>query len=147
MKNLTAALVLTLLFISCASKAPKKDVLTEEEVKIVLEKFDAGWKNKKSELVDSVLSEQYVYYTQSGKAFDRNGIISTAGSDVYQLEAMDRQSLNMQIDGNTAVVNTIWKGKGVYHGEAFDDTQRCSVTIVKQDGKVRILAEHCTPIK
>ena len=29
----------------------------------------------------------------------------------------------------------------------FNDKQRCSVTIVKHKGKVRILAEHCTPIK
>lgn len=143
----TLTIVIAILISSCGSKKYQKDILTEEEVKTVIEKFDNGWRNKKSDLVDSCLSEQYVYYTQSGRAFDRNGIISTAGSDVYLLEAMERKNLNMQIDGNTAVVNTIWKGKGVYQGEAFDDTQRCSVTIVKHDGVVKILAEHCTPIK
>lgn len=136
-----------LLLTGCSSTSTKKDLLTEEEVTSVLKKFDTGWRNKKSELVDSALSQQYVYYTQSGKAFDRNGIISTAASNVYLLDDMERKNLDIHIDGHTAVVNTIWRGKGIYYGEAFNDTQRCSVTIVKHDGEVKILAEHCTPIK
>lgn len=143
-------ILFTLLFsttISCNLQSSKKDILTEEEVKAVIDKFDEGWHYKKSNLVDSVLSPQYVYYTQSGKAFDRNAIVLTAGSNEYSLQNMQRENLTMQIEGNTAVVNTIWKGKGIYHGEAFDDKQRCSITIVKHDGKVKILAEHCTPIK
>jgi hypothetical protein len=135
----------TLLFTGCDS--PKEEVLTEQEVAIVMEKFDRGWKEKNSQLVDSVLSEKYLYFTQSGRTFTRQGLIETAGSNEYTLQNMERENLTIQLDGNTAVVNTIWKGKGYYHGEAFNDKQRCSVTIVKHAGKVRILAEHCTPIK
>ena len=73
--------------------------------------------------------------------------MATAGSDVYTLQNMERENFVVQLDGNAAVVNTIWKGEGYYHGEQFNDMQRCSVTIVKHKGKVKILAEHCTPIK
>lgn len=145
MKKLMACSFLTLLLFSCAKK--QKDLLTEAEVNAVIDQFDRGWKNKQGDVVDSVLSPHYLYYTQSGKTFDREGIVETAGSDVYKLERMSRIKRNMQIDGNTAVVNTIWEGKGSYFGTAFNDTQRCSITIVKHDGDVRILAEHCTPIK
>lgn len=113
----------------------------------VVQHFDEGWKNKQKERVDSVLSPQYLYFTQSGNTFDRVRLVETAGSDVYQLQTMERESFTIQLEGNTAVVNTIWKGKGFYHGEAFNDRQRCSITIVKHEGKVRILAEHCTPIR
>ena len=125
----------------------KEQLLTEKEVFAVINKFDDGWKNKKPDLVDSVLSEKYLYFTQSGHIFNRPNIISTAGSEIYELQNMERENLTMQIEGNTAVVNTIWKGKGFYHGEQFNDKQRCSITIVKHDGTVKILAEHCTPIK
>jgi hypothetical protein len=60
---------------------------------------------------------------------------------------MKREEVTIQLDGNTAVVNTIWSGKGFYHGQEFNDRQRCSITIVKHRKQVRILAEHCTPIK
>lgn len=145
MKKLAIACLLTITAFSCAKK--QKDVLTEAEVNAVIDKFDNGWKNKQGAVVDSVLSPQYIYYTQSGKTFDREGIVATAASDVYKLERMARQKRNIRIDGNTAVVNTTWEGKGVYYGTAFNDTQRCSITIVKHNGDVRILAEHCTPIK
>lgn len=132
------------LLIACREE-PK--LLTAEEALAVVHKFDEGWENKNKVLVDSVLSEQYVYFTQSGNTFVRSRLVETAGSDVYSLQNMERESETVQLDGNTAVVNTIWKGQGFYHGESFDDRQRCSITVVKHDGKVRILAEHCTPIK
>jgi hypothetical protein len=144
MKKAVFFITVSVLLFGCLKKEKE---LTEQEVYAVLDKFDQGWEQKNADLVDSVLSEHYVYYTQSGQPFDRKNIIATAGSDVYQLQTMDREPLTLQIEGNTAVVNTIWKGKGFYHGEQFNDKQRCSVTIVKHKGKVRILAEHCTPIK
>lgn len=122
-------------------------VLTEAEVMKVIERFDAGWQYKNPQIVDSVLSSHYLYFTQSGNTFDRASLLATARSQVYTLQTMKREEVTIQLDGNTAVVNTIWSGKGLYHGEAFNDRQRCSITIVKHRKKVRILAEHCTPIK
>jgi len=124
-----------------------EDILTEQEVKAVMDQFDKGWKEKKPALVDSALSTHYLYFTQSGKTFSRSALIATAGSDSYELQDMSREQLSIQIDGNAAVVNTVWSGKGMYHGESFDDKQRCSITIVKHRGKVKILSEHCTPIR
>jgi len=143
MKRILIALIL-LNFISCKRK---NELLTEAEVLACIAAFDKGWESKDPKLVDSVLSEKYMYYTQSGNPFNRENLIATAGSDIYTLQTMKRESLTMQIDGDAAVVNTIWSGKGVYHGEAFDDRQRCSITIVKHKGIVKILAEHCTSIK
>lgn len=144
MKKLSILLLLFYFFSSCKSK---DEVLTEKEVFDVINKFDLGWRTKNASIVDSVLSDQYLYFTQSGHTFNRMNILATAGSDVYQLQTMEREQLTIQLEGNAAVINTIWKGKGLYHGEEFNDKQRCSITIVKHKGKVRILAEHCTPIK
>lgn len=135
----------TLLLDSCTTY--QEEILTEQEVATIMGKFDKGWKEKNARLVDSVLSEKYLYFTQSGRTFTRQALVETAGSDEYALQNMERENVTLQIEGNTAVVNTIWKGKGYYHGEAFNDKQRCSVTIVKHAGEVKILAEHCTPIK
>lgn len=125
----------------------KEELLTEKEVIEVINLFDKGWKTKNARLVDSVLSDRYLYFTQSGRTFDRAGILLTAASDIYLLQTMEREQFTVQIEGNTAVVNTVWKGKGSYHGEEFDDNQRCSITVVKHKGNVRILSEHCTPIR
>jgi hypothetical protein len=140
------AMTISLLLSACKNNNAG-DLLTEKEVIAVMDKFDQGWKEKNAALVDSVLSPHYLYFTQSGKTFNRASIVATAGSSDYSLQTMERDNLTIQLEGHAAVVNTIWKGKGAYHGETFDDRQRCSVTIVKLNGQVRILAEHCTPIR
>ena len=133
-----------ILLLGCRTK---EDILTQQEVTAIMDQFDKGWKEKKPALVDSALSTHYLYFTQSGKTFSRTALIATAGSDIYSLQDMSREQISIQIDGNAAVVNTVWSGKGMYHGESFDDKQRCSVTIIKHRGKVKILSEHCTPIR
>jgi hypothetical protein len=144
MKKLSVLFLLFYFFSSCKNN---DEVLTEKEVFDVINKFDVGWRTKNASIVDSVLSEQYLYFTQSGNTFNRVNLLATAGSEVYQLQTMEREQLTIQLEGDAAVVNTIWKGKGLYHGEDFNDKQRCSITIVKHNGQVKILAEHCTPIK
>ena len=94
MKKAVFFITVSVLLLGCLQKEKE---LTEQEVYAVLDKFDQGWEKKNSNLVDSVLSEHYVYYTQSGKPFDRKNIIATAGSDVYQLQTMDREHLTLQI--------------------------------------------------
>jgi hypothetical protein len=146
-KSLTYPTATLFLLLASACVHPPDDLLTEKEVVAVMDKFDQGWKEKNAALVDSVLSPHYLYFTQSGKTFTRAALVATAGSSDYSLQTMERDNLTIQLEGHAAVVNTIWKGKGIYHGETFDDRQRCSVTIVKLKGQVRILAEHCTPIR
>ena len=140
-----------LFFVGCTGTVNLKqnieEVLTEEEVMALINKFDQAFTNNNAVIVDSLLSQNYVYFTQSGNTFDRARLVATAASDEYLLQNMQRENIVVHLDGNTAVVSTIWKGQGVYHGEKFDDRQRCSVTIVKHKGEVKILAEHCTPIK
>ena len=140
-------ILLAILLLPALAGCHQEETLTREEVMAVIAKFDEGWQNKNATLVDSVLSDQYVYFTQSGHTFDRGSLVKTAADSIYTLQTMQRQEFTIQLEGNTAVVNTIWKGKGTYHGEIFDDNQRCSITIVKHNGQVKILSEHCTPIR
>ncbi len=137
------SIVIVFIGLSCT----QNETLTREEVVAVIQRFDDGWKNKKASSVDSVLSPSYVYYTQSGAVFDRKSVVQTAGSADYKLNSMQREQFDIKIEGNTAVVNTIWIAKGSYFNSPFDDRQRCSITLIKKNGKVEILSEHCTPIK
>jgi hypothetical protein len=121
--------------------------LTEEEVIAVIKRFDEGWQTKNLHTVDSVLAPAYVYFTQSGGTFSRASLVQTAGSQDYTLTKAERREYHVQLIGNTAVVSTRWKGEGTYLGTPFNEDQRCSITVVKHDGKTEILSEHCTPIR
>jgi hypothetical protein len=124
-----------------------KNEITKEEVIDAIQKFDDGWEHKNLHAVDSVLSPSYIYFTQSGGTFSRDSVVATAGESAYTLHDMSRSELLITLDGNTAIASTRWKGKGTYRGTPFDEDQRCSITLVKKNGQVEILSEHCTPIK
>jgi Domain of unknown function (DUF4440) len=144
MKKFFLSLILIVFaFTSCL----KNRVLTEEEVLTIINTFDSGWRNKNLHTVDSVLAPGYVYFTQSGGVFSRDGVVQTAGSPAYTLDSMNRTDFTVALYDNTAIVSTRWRGRGIYKGRPFDENQRCSITVVKLDGKVQILSEHCTPIK
>ena len=135
------------LAITMQSCKNKPSALTTEEVTNVINKFDEGWRLKNMDAVDSVLSQGYIYFTQSGGVFSRDIVVATAGESTYSLQEMSRSEFSVELYGNTAVVSTRWKGKGSYRGTPFDEDQRCSIIIMKTGNKVEILSEHCTPIK
>src|SRR5580698_1355487 len=111
-------LLLFLLFILQACRQ-RTTPLSNEEVVNVIDRFDEGWRNKNLELVDSVLSPDYIYFTQSGGTFSRDSVVATAGAPSYSLEKMSRSEISVQLSGNTAIASTRWKGKGVYRGTPF----------------------------
>ena len=125
----------------------QKEILTKAEVIAAVQRFDNGWKVKNAKTVDSILSASYIYFTQSGGIFDRNNVVHTAGSSDYLLDSVQRQQIDIKIEGNTAIADTTWIGKGSYFNSPFNDSQRCSITVIKNNGKIEILSEHCTPIK
>ena len=121
--------------------------LTKEEAIAVIKKFDEGWQQKNLQMVDSVLAPVYIYFTQSGGVFSRTSLVETAGSPDYVLDSVGRMEFYVELYENTAVVSTRWQGLGVYKGVNFKEDQRCSLTIVKINDSVKILSEHCTPIR
>jgi hypothetical protein len=144
MRKLFPFLLLSIIFISSCKK---RQLLTEQEVIDVINRFDEGWKNKNLKEVDSTLAPAYIYFTQSGGLFSREGVVKTAGSDEYKLDSVWRHAIEVTLYENTAVVSTRWEGRGIYRGIPFNEDQRCSIVIVKANNKVQILSEHCTPIK
>lgn len=130
-------------FYSCK----RQETITEPEVISTIKKFDAGWEKKDMGAVDSVLGPSYIYFTQSGNTFTRDSVVATAGQSTYTLSSMDRSEMEVTITGNTAIVSTRWKGVGTYRSVPFNEDQRCSIVLIKENGRVQILSEHCTPIK
>ncbi|MEN9570018.1 MAG: hypothetical protein RL172_1249 [Bacteroidota bacterium] len=144
MKKIAGCLLVLCLAMGCRQR---QAVLTLDEVTAAIKQFDEGWRNKNLQQVDSVLANGYTYFTQSGGLFSRDSVVQTAGSATYQLQSMSRSDFDIQLYDQTAVVSTRWRGKGVYKGVPFNEDQRCSITLIKKEGRVQIAAEHCTPIK
>ena len=143
MKQVFFILSLFIFFSSCK----REQTITEQEVIATLKKFDDGWEQKNMKAVNDALSPKYIYFTQSGSTFSRDSVVATAGENTYSLNHVSRSEVEVSITGNTAIVSSRWKGEGAYRGVPFNEDQRCSITLVKQNDSVKILSEHCTPIR
>ena len=73
--------------------------------------------------------------------------MQTAGSFDYAIDSFNRIEFHVELFDNTAVVSTRWQRKGMYMGGYFNEDQFCSLTIIKNNEQVKILSEHCTPIR
>lgn len=122
-------------------------LLAETEVLDVIREYDAAWNRKDAAAVARVLADNYVYFSSKGSVRSRQWMLEDLlGNPGYHLDHAERTELQVQLHGNTAVVNSRWQGEGSYNGEPIRDDQRCSLVVVKRVDELRVASEHCTQI-
>ena len=123
------------------------DVLTEAEIKNFIAAYDKMWTDRDTTSMRQAIAENYIYFTSTGSTTTRDRIISWfTPADKYKIDTAVRTEINVTINDNIAVVSSRWIGNGSFDGEKFSDDQRCSLTIQKVNGELKLISEHCTQI-
>ena len=147
MKNYILLLLPIALFVGCAEKAGQIEPLTEKEVTDFVRHYDDIWTKRDTTGMKKAMSENYIYFTSTGNTSTRDRIISWfVPADKYQVDTAVRSEIHVIINENVAVVSSRWIGSGSFDGERFRDDQRCSLTIQKVNGELKLISEHCTQI-
>ena len=147
LKNLFLLLISASLLFGCANNISKSDTLTEKEVSDFILHYDELWAKRDTTGMKAAMAENYIYFSSTGNTTTRARILSWfTPADKYKVDTAKRSELSVTINGNTAIVSSRWIGSGSFDGERFSDDQRCSLTILKQDGKLKLISEHCTQI-
>ncbi|HET9431191.1 MAG TPA: nuclear transport factor 2 family protein [Chitinophagaceae bacterium] len=147
-KIITGSAVLFLL-IQCnvAEKKEAQEIITEAEVKDFIIRYDGSWSDRDTNRMKQLMDTQYLYFSSTGSVFGRQNIMGWFDPpDKYKIDSAKRSEIGFIIDGNTAIVNSRWIGGGSFGNEKFRDDQRCGLVLHKKDGRIRIIAEHCTQI-
>jgi ketosteroid isomerase-like protein len=128
-------------------KTTSDNIITEKEVVEFINSYDDMWANRDTNAMKDAMAEDYIYFTSTGNTTDRKRIISWfTPADKYKVDTAIRSEINVILNGNVAVVSSRWIGSGSFDGENFKDDQRCSLTIQKLNGKLKLISEHCTQI-
>ena len=150
MKKFFLAFVIIGFCVGCNERATQptnENVLTEKEVIDFVHEYDNMWAKRDTTAMKEAMAENYIYFTSLGSTTDRKKIISWfSPADKYIVNTAIRSEIGVTINGNTAVVSSRWIGSGSFEGEQFKDDQRCSLTIQKENVKLKLIAEHCTQI-
>ena len=121
--------------------------ITEKEVKDFIKHYDDLWANRDTTGMKKAIAENYIYFTSTGNTTDRYRIISWfTPAEKYKVDSAIRSEISVTINDNTAIVSSRWVGGGSFDGEKFKDDQRCSLTIQKVKGELKLISEHCTQI-
>ena len=150
MKKRIVLFVIGSIIFGCNDKTAQsanEEALTEKEVRDFINEYDNMWAKRDTTAMKESMSENYIYFTSIGNTSNRERIISWfTPVDKYKVDTAVRSEINVTIHGNTAIVSTRWIGSGTFDGERFRDDQRCSLTIQKKAGKLKLISEHCTQI-
>ena len=143
-------LVLAPFCFGCNERSEKRvleNSLTEREVRDFINDYDKMWAKRDTTAMKEAMAENYIYFTSVGSTTDRNKILGWfVPADKYKVDTAIRSEIDVTMHGNTAVVSSRWIGSGSFDGEKFRDDQRCSLTIQKEHGKIKLISEHCTQI-
>jgi len=150
MKKTLFAFVILVFCCGCNERSAKptnENVLTEKEVRDFVRQYDDIWAKRDTTGMKRAMAENYIYFTSTGRVSTRDMIISWFTPDnKYKVDTAIRSEISVTLNENVATVISRWIGSGSYDGERFKDDQRCSLTIQKINGELKLIAEHCTQI-
>lgn len=147
MRKSTFFFLLMIVLVACADKTPASDEITGKEVADFIKHYDDLWAKRDTMGMKAAMAGNYVYFTSTGNTFSRERILSWfTPADKYKVDTAVRSEVSVTINGNVAIVSSRWTGSGSFDGERFSDDQRCSLIIQKENGKLKLISEHCTQI-
>lgn len=143
-------LVIGVFCFGCKERSEKpalETALTEKEVRDFITDYDNMWAKRDTTALKEAMAVNYIYFTSVGSTTDRKKILGWfVPADKYKVDTAMRSEIDVTIHGHTAIVSSRWIGSGSFDGEKFSDDQRCSLTIQKKNGEIKVISEHCTQI-
>jgi len=124
----------------------RPDEYPETKARVVLEKYDEAWLSKNVKAFDALLSPSYLYFTSTGGVMERKAMLAMLASPDYKIDSGSRDDVRVMVTDSTAILSTLWRGKGTFQGKPFTDDQRCSV-VISLGSKAEVLSEHCTNLQ
>jgi hypothetical protein len=134
------------LVVGCAQSEKYTDSVTEKEVRDFISAYDNAWNAKDTVTVNKLLSDDYIYFTSEGATNPKKGTLKFLSDTAYVIHQASRPEIDIILHNNVATVNSHWIGELSWKGNAIHDNQRCGLTIVKVNGALQLLSEHCVQI-
>ncbi|MCP3139125.1 nuclear transport factor 2 family protein [Pyxidicoccus xibeiensis] len=141
MKPAAACLVLLALVAPAVAASPTEETAVLDALHAGCEAFRIG----DVRLVNDFLGEGFTLTDSSGNVTTREETLTEIRNKEPRYEVFRNHDMKVRLYGTTAVVNGITTVKGTSGGKPFAAELQFTDTLVKQDGKWRIVASHVSP--
>lgn len=146
-KILFSAVTLCLLTIPFPGAAAQEES-DAAQVRALDLKLTEAYKERKFDLLASLLDEDFVITFEDGSTYGKTGYISYSAASTIRVDVAEMSDIKVRMHGNTAVLTGVYHERGAEKGEAYDYRDRFTDVWLKSDGKWRLIASHyAIPLK
>jgi ketosteroid isomerase-like protein len=146
-KILLSAVTLCLLTVPLILTAAQEDS-DATEVRALDFKLTEAYKQRKFDLLASLLDDDFVITFEDGSIYGKTGYISFSATTTIHVDLAEMADVKVRMHGNTAILTGVYHEKGKDKDGPYDFHDRFTDVWMKSAGKWRLIASHyAIPLK
>jgi ketosteroid isomerase-like protein len=144
--KLITSLCLALLSLSCVAGEPRTATREEREVMQVTQDACQAFLNADLTAADALLAPQFTLVNSQAMVQTRDEVLAEIRNRDPVYSEFRNHSMTAQVFGDAAIVQGITTVKGRSGGKAFDVNVRFTDTLIRIQGRWRLVVSHVTAI-
>src|SRR5712692_9618152 len=118
------------------------------QVRKLEEKWTASYKDRKIDLLSSLLAEDFVITVEDGNTYSKAGYITHSADSSVRVEVAKLSDLRVRLHGSIAVVTGAYHERGQSNGKPYEYHDRLTDVWMKVGGAWQVIASHYSvPLK
>ncbi len=118
------------------------------QVRKLEEKWTAAYKDRKIDLLSSLLAEDFVITVEDGNTYSKAGYITHSADSSVRVEVAKLSDLRVRLHGSIAVVTGAYHERGQSNGKPYEYHDRLTDVWMKVGGAWQVIASHYSvPLK
>jgi len=118
------------------------------QVRKLEEKWTAAYKDRKIDLLSSLLAEDFVITAEDGNTYSKAGYITHSADSSVRVEVAKLSDLRVRLHGSIAVVTGAYHERGQSNGKPYEYHDRLTDVWMKVGGAWQVVASHYSvPLK
>jgi ketosteroid isomerase-like protein len=140
--------LLVCLLAACAVNLLAQEKSDAATIRALETKWTESYKQHSSDILSSLLAEDFVITVEDGSTFSKAGYISHTADSSVKVQVAEQSDLRVRIHGDTAIVTGAYYEKGESNGKRYEYHDRLTDVWMKIGGKWQVVASHYSvPLK
>ena len=112
------------------------------KVRALEAKWTDSYKQRKIDILASLLSDDFVITVEDGSTYSKTGYITHTADTSVQVKVAELSDLKVHLHGNAAVVTGAYHEKGISNGKPYEYHDRLTDVWLKREGNWQVIASH-----
>jgi ketosteroid isomerase-like protein len=146
--RITSRLVFCLFFLLTFRGAAQESSSAASQVRKLEEKWTAAYKDRKIDILASLLSDEFVITIEDGNTYSKAGYITHSADPSVHVDVAELSDLRVRVHGNVAVVTGAYNEIGQSNHKPYEYHDRLTDVWMKVGSTWQVIASHYSvPLK